>query len=93
MGVLLGRSMPVDAERRAEPTGAAQKIQRSRTGAVAAFLDGPLARPALAVGLFVAVAALVVVSYVGVALAYEREPNPRARPCGARSRGPSSFRG
>ena len=63
LGVLLG----LERERSKTSTGFAGVRTFglfALTGAVAAFLDGPLARPALAVGLFAAVAALVVVSYV-----------------------------
>ncbi len=62
LGVLLG----LERERSKTPTGFAGVRTFglcALTGAVAAFLDGVLARPWLAVGLFVAVAALVVVSY------------------------------
>ncbi|MCC6764559.1 MAG: MgtC/SapB family protein [Deltaproteobacteria bacterium] len=62
LGVLLG----LERERSKTPTGFAGVRTFglfSVTGAVAAFLDAALDRPWLALGLFAAVAALVVVSY------------------------------
>lgn len=62
LGVLLG----LERERSKTSTGFAGVRTFglfALTGAVAAFLDGALDRPVLAVGLFAAVAALVVVSY------------------------------